>query len=326
MNVGRLHRVLKLLTILQGGTRLSADDLAAQLGVSRRTLFRDLKMLEAAGIPYYHENGVGYRVSPSFFLPPVNLKVTEALGLMTLAKSAEAHRHQPLAAPTVEAVQKLMAMMPQPFRQVITEMMGRVSIHPAAAVSPALNHHDHYALLQQAIDESRIVRMRYHSLFDGGEVDLVLHPYHLHFATRAWYVIGRCTKTKQNRTYKIARIRDLKLTDRRFTPPADFSIDDYLGKAWQLIPEGKIHRIELEFTAKVGTNVSEIHWHPTQHHDLLPDGRCIMRFEVDGLNEISWWLLGYGDQVIVRKPAALRRRMIEFHRSALDRYQQADKS
>ena len=326
MNVGRLHRVLKLLTILQGGTSLSADALAEQMGVSRRTLFRDLKMLEAAGIPYYHEAGVGYRVSPSFFLPPVNLKITEALGLMTLAKSAEANRHQPLAAPTIEAVQKLMAMMPQPFRQVITDMLGHISVRPAPAVTPALNHHDHYALLQRAVDETRVIKMRYHSLFEGGDVDVVLHPYHLHFATRAWYVIGRCTQTKQTRTYKLARIRDLFLTDRRFRRPASFNIDDYLGKAWQLIPEGKVYRIELEFTAKVGTNVSEILWHPTQQQELLSDGRCIMHFEVDGINEISWWLLGYGDQVIVRKPAALRKRMIEFHRSALERYEQADKS
>jgi predicted DNA-binding transcriptional regulator YafY len=43
----------------------------------------------------------------------------------------------------------------------------------------------------------------------------------------------------------------------------------------------------------------------------------MMRFEVDGLNEITWWLAGYGDQVTVHKPAALRKRLIEMYQSAL---------
>jgi len=319
MNVGRLHRVLKLLTILQGGTDLPAAKLAEQMGVSRRTLFRDLKMLEAAGIPYYHQPGVGYRVAPSFFLPPVNLKVSEALGLMMLAKSVQAHKHQPLAEPTVDAVQKLMAMMPQPLKQVIHEMMQRVTVRPAPVVWQQIKH-EAYATMQQAIDEHRVVHMQYHSLFDGGEIDLDLRPYHLHFATRAWYVIGYSEKTQDVRTFKLTRIKAHELTDRRFKPDKDFSIESYLGKAWQLIPEGRVYNIELEFTAKVGTNVSEIRWHPTQQHKLLSDGRCLMHFEVDGLNEISWWLLGYGDQVIVRKPAALRKRMLSIYRNALKRY------
>jgi len=53
---------------------------------------------------------------------------------------------------------------------------------------------------------------------------------------------------------------------------------------------------------------------------MLDDGRAIVTFEVDGLNEITWWLLGYGDQVIVRKPLELRTRVIAVYQRALDSY------
>ncbi len=86
-----------------------------------------------------------------------------------------------------------------------------------------------------------------------------------------------------------------------------------------MIPEGKIYKIELQFTPKVGRNVSDVRWHHTQKHQMLKDGSCIVTFEVDGLNEITWWLLGYGDQVIVRKPAALRKKLIQVYNSALQR-------
>ncbi len=322
MDVTRLHRVLRLITVLQTGESMSVMELTDELRISRRTLFRDLNMLKAAGIPCYHDPQHGYRIAANFFLPPVNLKITEALGLMTLAKAAQARRDQPLLSPAIDAVRKLVSAMPEPMREVCQQVMQRVSVRPGytAAVN---GDGEHYPVVQQGIDECRVVQMRYHSLFDGGDIDVLLRPYHLHFATRAWYVIGLSEGDRQIRTYKLARIRDAKLLSRLFRPDPEFTIDGYLGKAWQMIPEGKVHRVELEFTPKVGANVAEVRWHATQEHKLCDDGRCLVSFEVDGLGEITWWLLGYGDQVTVHKPVELRRRLAEVYRSALARYEDA---
>lgn len=323
MNVGRLHRVLRLVTILQSGAGRSANELARELGVSRRTLFRDLKMLETAGVPYYFEPGRGYRIASDFFLPPVNLKVGEAMGLMTLARIASAQGDQPLLQPAAEAVRKLIAMMPAPIRDVCQEMMTRVSVSPPATSQPEPIA-EHHAALQQAIDQQRVVRMHYHPLSDDGETRVTLHPYHLHFEMRSWYVIGYGEQARQIRTYKLMRIGLLELLDRTFRLTQPFDIDQHLGKAWRLIPEGRVYDIELEFTPKVARNVAEVRWHRTQQHQILDDGRCIMHFQVDGLGEISWWLLGYGDQVYVRKPKALRDRVARYYRSALDKIAQRE--
>lgn len=320
MELTRLHRVLRLLTLLQSGEPLTVAELMAELNVSRRTVFRDLDALRDAGVPCFHESGRGYRIAPGFFLPPVNLTVAEALGLMTLAKAASAQREQPFSGPVVEAVRKLVAMIPPPIREACQGIMTNVSVRPAPAASPngARNYH---ALLQQAIDERRVVALDYTSVFQGeGRIRLHLHPYHLHFAARAWYVIGYSEKHRQVRTFKLSRIESLDLLERRFRSDNGFDIDRHLGKAWQLIPEGRVYRVELLFTPKVATNVCEVRWHATQKHRTLDDGSCLMTFEIDGLNEISWWLLGYGDQVVVRKPAALRKLVAKRHRAALERY------
>ncbi|MBI1372954.1 MAG: WYL domain-containing protein [Phycisphaera sp.] len=323
MNVSRLHRVIRLITILQSGAPMTSAMLAEELGVSRRTLFRDLETIEAAGIPCYHDAERGeYRIASSFFLPPVNLKVTEAMGLMMLAKAAEERRGEPLLDPAVEAVRKLISMMPNAIRDVCGEMMGNVTVRQAPSAIPQRDP-DHYATLQRAIDERRVVAMKYYSLFDRSEIDVSLRPYHLHYAVRAWYVIGHSESEDDLRIYKLSRIRGLTPTDRTFRLAKPFDIAAYLGKAWQMIPEGKVYKVELEFARKVATNVSDVRWHHTQQHRMLDDGRCVMTFEVDGLNEITWWLLGYGDQVIVRKPAALRDRLLDVYRNALKRYEEA---
>jgi predicted DNA-binding transcriptional regulator YafY len=317
MDSGRIHRLLKLITVLQSGTSLTAAQLADRLSVSRRTLFRDFKALAEAGIPYRYQPARGYDIEPSFFLPPVNLKVNEALGLMLLARTADSHRRQPFHQAAVDGVQKLAATLPAPYRQVTGDMLDRVSV-VAGPSSTVAGDADHFVTLQRAIDERRVCRMVYDSLFDHGPITTDLHPYHLHYAVRAWYVIGKSELHREDRTFKLARIRSLAVTGRRFRRRR-FDIHKYLGQAWSLIPEGKVCQIELEFEPKVARNVSEVRWHASQQHELTEDGRCIMRFEVDGLNEITWWLLGYGDQVLVRKPAALRDRLRQVHEAAARR-------
>ena len=317
MEPGRLHRLLRLITVLQSGTSLTAIELADRLKVSRRTLFRDFKTLEAAGVRYRYRQGKGYDIEPSFFLPPVNLKVNEAMGLMLLARVAEGHANQPFYRAAVEGVQKLAAGLPAPYRAVTGDILDRISMEPGPQ-SKVSGDADHFIKLQQAIEERRACRMQYDSLFEGKSIQIELNPYHLHYALRAWYVMGHSAMHDEVRTFKLARIGKLEVLNRKFRPTR-FDINQYLGNAWLLIPEGKEYHIVLEFMPKVARNVAEVRWHPTQMHQMLGDGRCRMTFKIDGLNEITWWLLGYGDQVQVIKPTALRDRLIEVHRAALDR-------
>jgi proteasome accessory factor B len=237
---------------------------------------------------------------------------------MLLARTAQGHARQPFHQAAVDGVQKLAATLPAPYRAVTSEMLDRVSV-VAGPASTVGDDSEHFVTIQRAIDQRRVCRMEYESLFDRGIVTTDLRPYHLHYAVRAWYAIGHSEHHGDERTFKLARIRSLAMTGRRFAAPRRFDIDKYLGKAWSLIPEGKVYDIELEFTPKVGRNVSEVRWHGTQQHEVLDDGRCIMRFTVDGLGEITWWLLGYGDQVLVRRPKALRDRLRQVHEAAAAR-------
>jgi proteasome accessory factor B len=89
-----------------------------------------------------------------------------------------------------------------------------------------------------------------------------------------------------------------------------------------MIPEGRIYNIKLRFLPKVAENVTEVQWHSTQKVTRESDGSAIMEFRVDGLNEISWWILGYGDQVQVLAPEALRKKIIEAAKNMISINQQ----
>ena len=150
--------------------------------------------------------------------------------------------------------------------------------------------------------------MSYHSLFEGKTIEVEFYPYHLLYNKRAWYVLGYSKLHESIRTFKLSRIKEFKVSDKCFVTEKGFDLQEYLGKAWSMIPEGKIYNIKLRFSAKVAKNVGEVQWHSTQKVRYGGDGTAAAEFRVDGLGEICWWILGYGDQVEVLAPKSLRNR------------------
>lgn len=318
----RVNRLLQLITLLQTRTGWDAKSLARELDISTRTLFRDLKTLEQSGIPCRSDEGGGYRIQRGYFLPPISLSAPEVLGLMQLTRFVGHHRERPFHAHALSAIYKLITNVPEPLRSTCGQMLSHISIKPDAKLDVDAES-QHFTQLQQAVDLGRSCRLVYRSVLEGeSETVFEIEPYLLHHVNRAWYVLGKTDLHDEVRMLKLIRIKELHLLTKRFERPKGFSIEKKLGQAWRLIPEGKQYKVELEFTARVATNVSEVRWHASQTHEILSDGRCMMRFTVDGLKEIGWWVCGYADQVEVRKPKALRNIVAKLHRDAAAKYEQ----
>ena len=315
----RVQRLLRMLTVLQRGEGNTTESLMKELGVSRRTLFRDLRTLNEAGIPYRHNRKLGYRLGDDLLLPSLKLTVPETLGLMLMAKTALPQRDQPMISSAISAIYKIMATVPKPIHNACKDMMANVSLGPDAR-PVGTEDFDRYIVLQQCIDQQQRCRITYHSPVEHQDMQQVFNPYLLHHVSRAWYVLGYSDVHDEVRMLKLCRIVALEPTDERFDRPEQFRAEDKLGQAWRLIPEGKLYDIVLAFSPKVAVNVSEVKWHASQQHEMLGDGRCLMTFRVDGINEIAWWVCGYADQVTVIKPPELRDRIEQMHRAAVKRY------
>ncbi len=299
---------------MQAGKSYAVSDLSKMFGTSRRTIFRDLKELEAIGVPYsYDPQRGGYVIGPEFFLPPVDLNLQEALSLLLLVHRASSHIQLPFKKSALFAALKIENNLPSGIRQYCNAAMRNISAR-AGAQAPIHNMSGldrTFAQLQNAIAKKRKVTMRYHSLFEGKIIDLELCPYHLFYNHRAWYVLGHSSLHESIRTFKLNRIRELQGTDKCFVGGEKFDLYDYLGSAWSMIPEGRIYNIKLRFLPKVANNVAEVQWHSTQKVTHNEDGSAIVEFCVDGLGEITWWILGYGDQVQVLAPKTLRDKIME---------------
>lgn len=312
MQYTRVHRLLKLLTLIQSRTGYNAASLAADCGVTERTIYRDIEQLVAAGIAVDFDHGAGgYRVAGEFFLPPVQLTPDEALALSALCEEVAGKEQITFLKPAWKALRKIEAQLPAELREELGKIRDTITIQTAKSAEPD-GYKDVYDRVQEAIRRRVVLCCEYESASgstDGERFDF--EPYALFFSVRAWYAVGRHNGRDDIRSLKLSRFCALTLTDRAYEYPKDFSIESHLGNAWRMIRGDVDHEVEIWFDPSFAATVSDTRWRPDQSFEEHEDGSVTFRCAVSGLDEIVWWVLSMGPHCEVKKPEELRARVRE---------------
>lgn len=285
------------------------NDLVRLLGISRRTVFRDLKELQELGLcRRYDATSGGYSLDAEASLPPMDLEQEEALGLLlsqqTGCKLPSSYRRS-----ADVAALKIQTKLSDPVRSYCNRALEAVSSR-SYPETKTQQFDEVFEKLQQAIVACRRIRMTYWLSSEGGEISLELNPYRLHFDHPRWYLFARTVKGRPLKVFKLSRVRDVALLPKTFVRDRHVDPAEALGRAWSMQPEGRLFHVKLRFSAEVAEAVLEVQWHRTQQVERQPDGSAVVEFRVDGLREITWWILSYGDQVEVLAPQALRQRVL----------------
>jgi proteasome accessory factor B len=246
-----------------------------------------------------------YRIPGTYFLPPTNFSTEEALAVIVLCYEMGNDSRLPFYQAAQSAALKLEGSLPARVREQLSELSAAVQIKTGPG-NRLTGQMPIYQRLLAAIALRRSVEIVYDSASDREVLTLKLSPYRMLYSRRSWYVIGRSALHREVRTFNVGRIRSLQALDERFSLPRGFSIERYLGNAWHLIPEGPDVEVVVRFAPLVARNVAEVAWHKTQRALWRDDGSLDFHVRVAGIREISWWILGYGDQAEVLKPARLR--------------------
>ncbi len=322
MKRSRISRIIQILTALQTGESYTVSDLSKMLGTSRRTIFRDLKELQATGVPYHYDTKTnGYVIEPEFFLPPVDLNQQEAVSLLLLAHKVSEEIQLPFKKSALLAALKIESNLPTKVRQYCNAALRNISIK--------IEHQEKADFLDQifrqllgAILKKQIVNICYYLPHEQKNIIMDLSPYHLMYNGHKWCVLGKSSLHKRVYTFKLNQIKKLNTLDRCFIKDEKFDVSEYLGRAWSVIPEGKLYNIKLRFLPEVAPSVAEVQWHSTQTVSFEKDGSAIIQFRIDGLDEIIWWILGYGDQVQVLAPRILRQKIVEIAQNSIKQNEQ----
>ena len=298
----RLISLLKLMERSEGTYYYFAN----VLGVNVRTVQRDVELLRNAGFPIsYNTYTQELTLISNYSVPSIEFSQTEVLAVLVLFEEFGASMDEPVFSAVTSAAYKIASMLSPGFLDLVGKIQHCVKVNPPHA-DIGKGHTDSLQSILDAILYRRVVTMQYQSPMVPGCIETSLHPYTVLFG-RSWYVVGFSTLYREVRTFKISRIKMIKSTSETFTMPATFSLSEYLGNAWNLIPEkGPDEDVIIRFSTKVAQNAAEIRWHKTQEIRWLENGQVELRFKVSGLNEILWWVLGYGAEAEVIHPQRLR--------------------
>ena len=309
--MGKAHRVSRLLeivTLLQSGGGWKARSLAERFGLSRTRIFDDIRELRAAGVPV-QSTRAGYTISPSFFLPSVQLSPQELLALLfpsDLFADGEADHEVLRSART-----KLLSCLPEALRDGAAQLMRRTSV----VVPTGDLHSDTFDRLRRAVDERRRLVIVYESRTSPVR-RLEIDPYGLAFRKHAWYVVAQSVEHGDVRKFRVSRIQSVESTPLHFVVPSDFSVGDAFAGAWYVF-SGEAQEIGLWFSARVARFVRERRPLEGQRIQTLSDGSVFYRATVNDLDEVAWWLVQYGEEARVEYPDALADRVIDLARGAI---------
>jgi predicted DNA-binding transcriptional regulator YafY len=315
----RLHDVIRLLEARFGAT---VEELAEECGVTRRTVYRDLEAIGAAGYPLVPERqGDGtvlYRFITGYkHLPPITFSLPE---LMTLHLCRG----------------QLGFLRGTPFQDDLDAIFGRIrsSLPPrsvahleriAEAVAPRfLGVHDYSGQrellnrLREALLFQYRVELHYAPARRKTETYL-FDPYTLLFTQGALYLGGYAHNRQAMRLFLIDRVKGVELTRERFEVPEDFRAEQLTGDAFGLVREAPM-AIRVRIGAEIAHLAAERVWHPSQRVEKQTDGSVILALEAGGQTEILAWLYGLIPHVEVLAPATLREAFLAGLRGCLERH------
>lgn len=234
----RASRLLSILILLQLRTRLTAEALAQEFGVSVRTIYRDIDELSAAGVPVYGERGAGggFQLLEGWQTRLTGLLPDEAESLVLIGLPGPASQLG-LGAPAQRLRHKLMAALPHDNASLAGRLQDRFHVDPVDWYR-APEAATHLPALARAVLDQRCLSVRYESW--KGVSERELQPLGLVLKGGSWYVVAQTAGRAAARiaTYRVASMQAVRVLDQGFARPRRFDLAQHWASAVQAFESG----------------------------------------------------------------------------------------
>lgn len=272
-------RVLAALELLQAHGRMSGADMAARLGVGRRTLRRYIGLLEELGIPIATERGRygGYALVPGFKLPPLMFNDDEALVLAVGLVAARGLGLADALPATASAQAKLERVVPEPLKRRVRAVNEVIKL--AGPLAPAGPNNALLMTLSVAAQHRQRVRLHYRDARFGVS-ERHVDPYGLVFLDERWYAVGMCHLREELRSFRLDRMLSVELEDQHFERPDQFDALGHLMQSFATSP--RIYSIEL--VLKTDEATARQHIYTAMEVVEILEGSVRVRNQVDDLD------------------------------------------
>ncbi len=211
----RLSRLTAILTQLQTKRLLTATELGNKFSVSNRTIYRDIKALEQAGVPIITEDGKGYSIMDGYRIPPVMFTESEANALITAEQLILKNKDASFVKEYSEAITKIKSVLRNNTKDKADLLTNRIIFRQNTDNQKTSNY---LAILQLALTNFNLIKIKYHSSETNQTTERIIEPFAIYSTQENWLLIAFCRLRKDFRAFRFDRIQDLITLNEKFEP------------------------------------------------------------------------------------------------------------
>ncbi len=305
--MNRIERISAILIQLQSRKIVKAQEIADRFGISIRSVYRDIRSLEASGVPVVGEAGVGYSLMEGYRLPPVQFTIEEATAFITAEKMIEKFTDSGLDESYKSAMYKVKATLRNAEKTYLETIEENIVVLKNPYLPDKKNENSFLQTTIAAISGKRSINMFYFANHSQESSSRIIEPVGVYYQAGRWYLMAWCHLRRDYRTFRNDRIRDLQMTGKTFEKQHP-SLKDFLK---QKAREEKLDTVVLRVDNAAIKYMGEQKYYNGYVSEKRNKHTTDMVFLTSGLEGIARWYMMLGDRVTVMEPAALKTRVKE---------------
>ncbi len=303
----RFDRIVAILIQLQSKKIIKAQELADRFEVSLRTIYRDIRTLEASGVPIYSEAGIGYSLLEGYRLPPVMFTREEASSFIAAEKLMQKFTDKELGSHYASATFKLKAVLQSSDKDWVSNIESNILMQPTGNLFNE-NSPSTLALLFKSIAEKTQIILFYQTAEAEEPTQRTIEPVGVFHDNNNWYTLGYCHLRKDYRQFRTDRIQDIKATEDQFSLEHQ-PLETYLDKDKEKLPTNKV-RILIDKKIAKYLDFDKKHYGFTSQK-MIGD-KIEMTFLTQNIEEyFPRWYMMFGDYATILEPEILKERVLE---------------
>ncbi|MDB5013217.1 MAG: DNA-binding transcriptional regulator [Daejeonella sp.] len=214
-DIPRLSRLTAILTLLQTKQLITAVEIGKKFSVSVRTIYRDLKALEQAGVPICVSEGKGYFLTEGYRIPPVMFTETEANALITAEKLILNNKDASFVKGYSEAITKIKAVLKHSTKNKADLLSQRIIFRQNEDHATTSNN---LSSIQIALTNNILIKLDYKALHTGKVSSRIIEPFAMYSTQGNWILIAFCRLRNEYRAFRLDGIAKMILMDEKFSP------------------------------------------------------------------------------------------------------------
>lgn len=313
--MNKFDRIIAILTLLQSKKIIKAQYIADRFEISLRTVYRDIRTLENAGIPIIGEAGIGYSIMQGYHLPPVMFSENEATALVTAEKLFEKIVDPSTHDDFKSALTKIKSVLRSSEKENIENLDNFIEVfrQPSSTIS---ENFPQLTKIFSCISNKLIIGIKYRAGYKGDITERNIEPVGVYFTSENWYLIAYCQLRNDYRNFRLDRVQDMNVTHQHFETKHPL-LKEYLKT---LANEQELYTVVLQFDKNVAQYVQNQKLMFGFTEEKETEEGIEMTFLSPSLENIARWLLTYTKYVKIQSPENLKKMVKQFAKEAYEHF------